>query len=332
MGGIGTILESGEFLDVAQIFMAPATMVNVSDGQEIEDYVHSTRSPSAVIYNSREVRVPAPFVASFSTRGPNPGSSYVLKPDIAAPGVDILAAYTLLKSLTGLEGDTQYSKFTLKSGTSMACPHVAGVAAYVKSFHPNWTAAAIKSAIMTTAKPMSQRVNNEAEFAYGAGQLNPSGAINPGLIYDMDEMSYIQFLCHEGYNGSSIAALVGSKSINCSSLLPAFGYDALNYPSMQLHLKSGQQETVGVFQRSVTNVGPSPAMYNATIKAPKGVQITVNPKTLFFSHALQKQGFKVVVKAKPIATSTFTLLSGSLVWRSTHHTVRSPIVIYGPED
>ncbi|GLT51882.1 hypothetical protein SLA2020_252570 [Shorea laevis] len=332
MGGIGTTLESGEFLDVAQIFMAPATMVNVSDGQEIEDYINSTRSPSAVIYQSRAVRVPAPFVASFSARGPNPGSSHILKPDIAAPGVDILAAYTLLKSLTGLEGDTQYSKFTLKSGTSMACPHVAGVAAYVKSFHPNWTAAAIKSAIMTTAKPMSQRVNNEAEFAYGAGQLNPSGATNPGLIYDMDEMSYIQFLCHEGYNGSSIAALVGSESINCSSLLPAFGYDALNYPSMQLNLKSGQQETVGVFQRCVTNVGPSPAMYNATIKAPKGVQITVNPTSLFFSHALQKQSFKVVVKAKPIATSTFTLLSGSLVWRSTHHTVRSPIVVYGLED
>ncbi|GLT51879.1 hypothetical protein SLA2020_347170 [Shorea laevis] len=112
---------------------------------------------------------------------------------------------------------------------------------------------------------MSQRVNNEAEFAYGAGQLNPSRATNPGLIYDMDEMSCIQFLCHEGYNGSSIAALVGSESINCSSLLPAFGYDAPNYPSMQLNLKSGQQEIVGVFQRCVTNVGPSPAMYNATI-------------------------------------------------------------------
>lgn len=76
----------------------------------------------------------------------------MIQPDIAAPGVDILAAYTLLKSLTGLKGDTQHSKFTIMSGTSMACPHVAGVAAYVKSFHPSWSAAAIKSAIMTTGK------------------------------------------------------------------------------------------------------------------------------------------------------------------------------------
>lgn len=74
------------------------------------------------------------------------------QPDITAPGVDILASYTPLKSLTGLKGDTQYSKFTIMSGTSMSCPHIAGVAAYVKSFHPTWSPAAIKSAIMTTGK------------------------------------------------------------------------------------------------------------------------------------------------------------------------------------
>lgn len=78
----------------------------------------------------------------------------MVQPDIAAPGVNILAAYTPLKTITGLKGDTQFSKFTLLSGTSMACPHVAGTAAYVKSFHPNWSPAAIRSAIMTTGKKM----------------------------------------------------------------------------------------------------------------------------------------------------------------------------------
>lgn len=63
-----------------------------------------------------------------------------------------MASYTPMRSLTGLKGDTLYSKFTLMSGTSMACPHVSGAAAYVKSFHPNWSPAAIKSAIMTTGK------------------------------------------------------------------------------------------------------------------------------------------------------------------------------------
>ncbi|MBA0685864.1 hypothetical protein Goari_013505, partial [Gossypium aridum] len=331
IGGIGTVVESEQYLDTARIFMAPATVVNMTVGETIDKYIHSARSASAVIYGSHEVKVSAPFAASFSSRGPNPGSQHLLKPDIAAPGVDILAAYTLMNSLTGLKGDTQHSKFTLMSGTSMACPHVAGVAAYVKSFHPTWTPAAIRSAIMTTAKPMSRRVNKDAEFAYGAGQLNPTKAINPGLIYDMDEMSYIQFLCHEGYSGSSIAHLVGTKSINCSSLLPGFGYDALNYPSMQLNMKNGKQQSVGVFMRRVTNVGPA-LVYNATIKAPKGVEITVKPQSLIFSRSLQKRSFKVVVKAKPVASTAFTVLSASLVWKSTRHTVRSTIVIYTLQD
>ena len=54
---------------------------------------------------------------------------------------------------------------------------------------------------------MSSRMNKGAEFAYGAGQVNPTKAVSPGLIYDMDEISYVQFLCHEGYTSSSMAVL-----------------------------------------------------------------------------------------------------------------------------
>ncbi|KAA8515978.1 hypothetical protein F0562_019157 [Nyssa sinensis] len=331
LGGIGTVIEGNTYLDIAQIFMAPATMVNGTVGKTIGDYIHSTRSPSAVIRRSHEVKIPAPFIASFSSRGPNPGSKHFLKPDIAAPGIDILASYTPMKSLTGLKGDTQYSKFTLMSGTSMSCPHVAGVAAYIKSFHPTWSPAAIKSAIMTTATPMSSRVNREAEFAYGAGQVKPTRALSPGLIYDMNEMSYIQFLCHEGYNGSAIGQLVQSKSINCSALLPGIGNDALNYPTMQLPLNGDQEPTTGVFSRTVTNVGPSQSIYNATIRAPKGVQITVKPMSLSFSRVLQRRSFKVVVKANPMSGNRI-ISSGSLIWRSSRHIVRSPIVIYSPEE
>uniref|UniRef100_A0A2P2QLR1 Xylem serine proteinase 1 n=1 Tax=Rhizophora mucronata TaxID=61149 RepID=A0A2P2QLR1_RHIMU len=329
--GIGTIIESEQFLDAAQIFMAPGTMVNATDGDTIYNYIHSARSPSGIIHRSQQVDILAPFIASFSSRGPNPGSQHILKPDVAAPGVDILAAYTPLKSLTGRKGDTQFSKFTLMSGTSMACPHGAGVAAYVKSFHPDWTPAAIKSAILTTAKPMSRRVNNDAEFAYGAGQITPTRARSPGLVYDMDNISYIQFLCHEGYTGSSLAPLVGSKSVNCSSLPRRLGYDALNYPTMQLSVRSDKKPTVGVFRRSVTNVGPFPSVYKAIVKPPKGVLVTVRPTSLNFTRALQKRSFKVVVKANPMSSSA-QVLSGSLVWKSSRHAVRSPIVVFRPQE
>lgn len=173
---------------------------------------------------------------------------------------------------------------------------------------------------------MSSRVNHDAEFAYGAGQVNPSKALNPGLIYDMDEMTYIQFLCREGYKGPSLAVLVGSKSVNCSSLIPLPGADALNYPTMQLSLKNTKKAAVAVFRRRVTNVGRAGSVYNATIVAPSGVEITVKPTSLTFSPAVQRRSFKVVVKAK--AMSYGNILSGSLTWRSSRYVVRSPIVIY----
>ncbi|XP_068489096.1 subtilisin-like protease SBT4.14 [Phaseolus vulgaris] len=327
IGGIGTLIESDQFPDVAQIFMAPATIVNSRQGDTITKYIQSSRSPSAMIYKSHEVKMPAPFTATFSSRGPNTVSQNVLKPDVAAPGIDILASYTLKKSLTGLKGDTQFSEFILMSGTSMACPHVSGVAAYVKSFHPHWTPAAIRSSIITTAKPMSKRVNSEGEFAYGAGQLNPTRAVSPGLVYDMDDLGYIQFLCHEGYKGSSLSALVGSP-VNCSSLLPGLGHDAINYPTMQLSLESSKGTKLGVFRRTVTNVGPAPTIYNATIISPKGVEITVKPTSLSFSKTKQKRSFKVVVKATSIGSSK--IVSGSLIWRSPRYIVRSPIVINNP--
>ncbi|XP_010540255.1 PREDICTED: subtilisin-like protease SBT4.14 [Tarenaya hassleriana] len=327
-GGVGTIIADGHYLDNAQIFMASATMINTSLGDSIDKYIHSTRSPSAVIQRTQEVNVPAPFVASFSSRGPNPASKRLLKPDIAAPGVDILAAFTLKRSLTGLKGDTQFSKYSILSGTSMACPHVAGVAAYVKSFHPNWTIAAIKSAIITSAKPMSRRVNSEAEFGYGGGQLNPRRAANPGLVYDMEEISYVQFLCREGYTSAALAKLVGSRSVNCSSIVPGLSHDSLNYPTMQLALRSTKETTEAVFRRRVTNVGPALSEYKATVRAPKGVEIRVEPMILSFKKAGQKRSFKVVVKAKPMAPGK--MVSALLLWQSPRHVVRSPIVIHNP--
>lgn len=173
-------------------------------------------------------------------------------------------------------------------------------------------------------------MDKEAEFAYGAGQVNPAKARSPGLVYDMEDMSYIQFLCHEGReNSSSLASLVG-RPVNCSKLIPANGEDAINYPTMQLALRSEQEPTVAVFRRIVTNVGQAQSVYNATIRAPKGVEITVKPMTLSFSHVAQKRSFKVVVKAKPMSSAL--IVSGSLIWRSSRHIVRSPIVIYDPKN
>uniref|UniRef100_A0A7N0T0V2 Uncharacterized protein n=1 Tax=Kalanchoe fedtschenkoi TaxID=63787 RepID=A0A7N0T0V2_KALFE len=331
-GGAGAIVGDMVFPESAEIFILPGAVVNSSTGQAVDRYINSTRSPSAVIYKSQDFKIPAPFMASFSSRGPNPGSRNILKPDIAAPGLNILAAFSPLAPIT-MKDETLFSKYNLLSGTSMACPHVAGAAAYVRSLHLDWSPSMIKSAIITTATPMS---DEDEEFAFGAGQVNPSGATDPGLVYEADELSYIRFLCNEGYKGSSLAKLAARKNVNCSQLLPGAGQDALNYPSIQLSLKTGKTRaaattTTGIFKRTVTNVGAAQAIFTVAVKSPPGVSITVKPTTLKFTKTMQKKSFTVVVRVKSDQMGSRNMASGSLVWRSVKHLVRSPVVVYNPE-
>lgn len=74
----------------------------------------------------------------------------MLQPDITAPGVEILAAFSPNVSVSEYPNDKRSVKYAVISGTSMSCPHVAGAAVYVKSIHPDWSPSAIKSALMTT--------------------------------------------------------------------------------------------------------------------------------------------------------------------------------------
>lgn len=178
------------------------------------------------------------------------------------------------------------------------------------------------------ARPINRRMNAEGEFAYGAGNINPSRAKNPGLVYDDHEISYIKFLCSEGYTASSIAVLAGSNPINCPSLTQGLGHDSLNYPTIQLSVRGTRRPTVAVFQRQVTNVGRAVSFYNATVVAPQGVEVTVAPTTLSFTQLLQKRTFKVIVKASPLPPAK--MVSGWLTWKTVGHVVRSPVVIYSP--
>ena len=138
------------------------------------DIFHHISEPTAIIFKSVENKDKlSPSVVSFSSRGPSPITSDILKvrtlhfhfpisyclefllllnlqPDLTAPGVDILAAWSEATTVTGLKGDTRVVPYNIISGTSMSCPHASGAAAYVKSFHPTWSPAAIKSALMTT--------------------------------------------------------------------------------------------------------------------------------------------------------------------------------------
>ncbi|XP_042487748.1 subtilisin-like protease SBT4.10 [Macadamia integrifolia] len=302
----------------------PATSISIANGKKLKLYLNTTRIAKAKIYKSEAIHDPkAPRVVSFSSRGPNNLSLNILKPDLTAPGADILAAWSPKGSISGFIVDKRSSKYNIISGTSMSCPHATGAAAYVKTFHPSWSPAAIKSALMTTASPMKPIHHKEAELAYGAGQIDPLKAVNPGLVYDTLKADYIQVLCNLGYSPDEIRLIADDKTVTCAK---QDGTDALlNYPSM------GATVTVGVpidqhFPRTVTNVGLPNSTYKAIVGPQKLLNVTVIPNVLSFKSLNEKQQFTVHVTGPGIRKNK--IISTWLVWSDGIHNVRSPIAFW----
>uniref|UniRef100_A0ACD5VSA7 Uncharacterized protein n=1 Tax=Avena sativa TaxID=4498 RepID=A0ACD5VSA7_AVESA len=283
-------------------------IVDIDIGFQAATYIGSQRLPIAKIEPAKSItgkQVPAPKVAFFSSRGPSIRYPTVLKPDIAAPGVNILAA----------TGDG----YAFDSGNSMSTPHVAGVVALLKAVHPHWSHAALKSAIVTTASTKDEYGNPmlaEAlprkvadPFDYGGGNINPDAAADPGLVYDIDPSDYSKFFT---CNNQKYAIC------NITTTLP--GYH-LNLPSITIPELRRQIKV----QRAVTNVGNVDAVYQSDIQSPLGVKIKVDPPTLVFNATKKVHTFKVSITPLWKVQGDYTF--GSLTWRNEHHSVRIPIVV-----
>ncbi|KAL0393458.1 UNVERIFIED_CONTAM: Cucumisin [Sesamum latifolium] len=292
--GVGTIMADVlvENPDYAFSWPLPATLISPEDGKSVLEYIKSTENPTATIFYSDAWKdVMAPIVVSFSSRGPSPITPDILKPDITAPGVDILAG--------------------------------CGAAAYVKALHPNWSPAAIKSALMTTAYVMDPRKHEDLEFAYGSGQINPVAARDPGLVFDASETDYINFLCKQGYNTSTLRLVTGDNS-TCAAITLGRAWD-LNYPSFSLYVEDSQP-IIGTFTRTVTNVGAANSTYKASLYMPALISVTVEPSVLTFSAVGETQTFTVNVTGPAISQQPIT--SGSITWTDGTYVVRTPLVVY----
>ncbi|XP_058762395.1 cucumisin-like [Vicia villosa] len=322
-GAAGVIFGYVSAKDLPNTYALPATFLSLWNLREIQYYMKSTRTPTATIFKSEEVEDSlSPYVASFSSRGPNPITPNILKPDIAAPGVNVIAAWTPLDPISEFEDDKRKLPYNVISGTSMACPHAAAVAAYVKSFHPNWSPAMIKSALMTTVTPMSSSINPEAEFAYGAGLISPVKATNPGLVYDISEADYVEFLCGEGYTDKQLRNLTRYKS-DCKGKANDKAVYKLNLPSFAL---SVNDTFFGhVYHRTVTNVGSAKSTYKARVISSPLLEIQVKPDVLSFTSIGQKKSFSLTIEGDV----NVGIMSSSLIWDDGDHQVRSPIVVYG---
>ncbi|KAM7525661.1 hypothetical protein LguiA_015563 [Lonicera macranthoides] len=311
---------------LADAHVLPATHVGYNAAVSILKYINSTSSPVAtLVFKGTVIGVDfAPEVTSFSSRGPSLESPGILKPDIIGPGVSILAAWPVSVD----NATNEKATFNIISGTSMSCPHLSGIAALLKSSHPTWSPAAIKSAIMTTANllnldnaPIPDQNNLPADlFALGAGHVNPSRANDPGLIYDIQPEDYVPYLCGLGYTDKQIESIV-QHTVNCSKLT-AIPEAQLNYPSFSIALGS----SIKTYSRTVTNVGPVNSSYTVDISPPPGVTVGVTPYKLDFSEVNQKLTYNVMFMGSN-STVKNSYVQGYLTWTSGKHFVRSPISV-----
>lgn len=342
VGAAGAIFstEQGKTLK-PEDFTTPYVAVVPEDGKKIRRYIEQTENPIVSIkFQATFLGVkPNPEVMWFSSRGPGHEAPWILKPDVIAPGVDVLAAWAPNRGIAPIGDDYHFllSDYALQSGTSMSAPHVAGVGALLKSAHPDWSPAAIRSAMMTTAYTVDNTgrtiIDMTTEVAgtpldYGSGHVDPNRAMDPGLVYDIEPEDYIKFLCGMNYTSKQMRVITGRSNFTCYA--PSLD---LNYPSFILILNN-TNTTSFTFKRVLTNVDDSASSYRAIVKSPQGMRVTVEPEVLFFPKKNSKSGFKLAVE---ISLGTLGAVApqsdyignyGSLSWHEINgtHVVRSPIV------
>lgn len=302
----------------------PAVMIGPADGSDLADAylagdLLTARLEHGILVDLRET---GDQMATFSARGPALSESDFVKPDLTAPGVNILAGST-----PDIANGRRGEYFQYLSGTSMAVPMVSGIAALLREAEPDWSPGTLKSALMTTA--YDEIVTEDGEFLanpfdIGSGHVDGNEALRPGLVYATEFEDYRAFLC-----GIEPAIVPQSE---CNALY-AFGLspsaEQLNLPSVGItELIPGDQIT-----RRVTNLGP-PAIYDATVIPPPGMTVSVEPASLSLGTG-ESAEFRLTfdVQTAPLAFWQF----GSLDWSDGTHAVETtiaaqPVLLRAPEE
>jgi len=317
-GGVGMVLANVTPNSLnADFHFVPTVHVADTDRAALIAYAATTNPTAKINQSSVVLNAPAPFIASFSSRGPQlAGLGDLLKPDVIAPGQDILAAVSHTPPQNFLD-------FNLESGTSMSTPHVAGIAALLMQLHPTWSPMMIKSALMTTGTNVLDGPDNNPAviFSQGAGHIKPNNAADPGLVFDHGFNDWLAFLC-----GTSDRPAVGDSG--CTALQN--GGFSLNPSNLNVaSLAIGDLAGTETLTRKVTNVTNSAATYRADVSGMSGVTAVVTPNPLTVP-AGQTTSFTVAFTRTTAALNNYSSASsGQLTLTQTaggSHVVRIPIV------
>lgn len=303
-GGVGMILVnlSSSSLDTDK-HSVPTVHVNPPATESIKAKVAANAGLTVSLVNRDTTGLSLeaqPQIAGFSSRGPLLATgSDLLKPDVAAPGVAVLAGVSPI----GTAGDN----YGFLSGTSMASPHVAGLGALILAKNPKWSPAALKSAMMTTAGDvkLADGAKNTDVHATGAGQVDPARVLDPGLVYDAATADYLAFVQGTGIN-------LDMQGVGTTKPRD------MNVPSFSLGNLAGKIEVT----RTVTAL--TPGTYRVKAEVP-GVKVQVSPAALTFSAAGEKKTFKVSFENQGAPLGKFAM--GSLTWQSANNNVTSPIAV-----
>ena len=309
-GGVGMILVNTSSNSLNADFHAvPSVHLQSTDRAAVKAYAATAGATATINKATLTYANPAPFTASFSSRGPLvAGGGDLLKPDLIAPGQDILAAVSPMTA--------QGANFNVLSGTSMSSPHVAGLAALLKDLHPTWSPMAIKSALMTTGGDVLDGPNTNplVIFRQGAGHVRPNSAADPGVVYDSSWNDWLAFLC---------GTTTGINPATCTAL-GAAGYSLdpsdLNMASIAIGDLAGTQTV----KRKVTNVSGKSLTLSSSVTGMAGFTTTVAPATLTLS-AGETKSFTVTIARDSAALGSYT--GGQLTWTGGGYTARSPIVV-----
>lgn len=328
-GGAGMVLynPSDAMSLMTDNHWVPSVMVDFSDGSALKAYIAAKGTKAKIQFGAPDKEHQrGNRMADFSSRGPvgNPASADIIKPDVTAPGVQILAGNTPTPA-AGSPGQL----FQAIAGTSMSSPHVAGLLALIKQAHPDWSPAMAKSALMTTARQDIRKEDGRTKadpFDFGAGHVDPSGkagqegsVFNPGLVYDTGTVDYVAFLCDTPASWL-VTPLVG---VDCG-FLAGLGFQTqaenLNYPSIGVSEVAGTKTIV----RTVTSVSNQTRTYKAKISKPRGYDVTVSPNQITLAPG-ESAAFEITFTntGAPVGAWRF----GSLTWRSGKNEVRSPIAV-----